>query len=696
MGLAFCAGLAALALGLAGSGACIATAPDGIHRVTDDDAGADVTFWPDTGAPPPTATDAGPSDPHAVLGTNPSHGSFNGGQRVLVSGKGFASNARIWFGDIEVDPATIVPVDPSRVQVSAPPGTAGPVDISVQNGDDASTRRTLAGGYAYDAIYAAPSVGPVAGGTAIDIVGQGTAWDASTIAKIDQKPCSSLTVVGPDLLNCVVPKGTPGSKTISVKTGDDTINVLDGYTYEDSENGYKGGLSGAPLAGKLKVLVYSNFTGDPIPGAAVIVGSDAASALVKLADATGVTLFDDPSLAGPQTVTVAAKCQSPISFVDVPVDTVTVYLDAVLTPACASDGDPPPVGGKPGLGGAIHGELVWEGGVEFKKAPWTTVPAPLNSNERQAAYVFITTTDPTQSFTLPSAGSAVTPDSPGDAGYGFSMGVFPGNRSLYAIAGVEDRSVSPPKFTAYAMGVVRGVPVLPGDTTENVFIPMSKTLDQAFTMDVTAPSPGPKGPDRLKATVAVMLGNDGFAILPAGQKTPLLPLSGDLTFLGVPSLDKDLAGTTYLSTARAVTGPSGTAPMSVIGRLLTTTTSQVVPVGGFVGVPTLTSPTANATWDGSHLAVTFAPGAPIDLSVYDIVSGNGLQRWTVAVPKGSHAIDLPDLLTLAPEGAIPKGPVSISVYGGRVEGFNYGALRYRSLRPVGMSAYSLDTFSAHL
>lgn len=638
--------------------------------------------------------DAGPSDPHAVVGALPSHGPFAGGQRVLISGKGFASNARVWFGETEVNAASIVPIDPSRVQVDAPPGAAGPVDLSVQNGDDASTRRSLAGGYAYDALYASPAVGPVAGGTVIDIVGQGTTWDDSTVTKIDQKPCSSLSVVTKELLSCIVPKGTPGAKTISVKTGDATINVLDGYTYQDSSDGYKGGLGGAPLAGTLKVLVYSNFTGDPIPGAVAIVGSNLASALIKPVDATGLALFNDPSLTAP-TVTIAAKCHSPISFVDVPVDTVTVYLDPVITPECASDGDPPPVGGKPGSSGIISGEIVWDGGVEFKKGPWTTVPPALGPNEKQVAYLFLATGDPTQPFSLPSSSAAITPESPGSAGYGFAVYLPPGNRTLYAIAGIEDRSVNPAKFTGYAMGVVRGVAVEPDEVTKNVYIPMAKTLDQAFVMDVEAPIPGPKGPDRLKATVAVMLGNDGFAILPGGQKTPLLPFNGDLTLFGVPSLDSSLAGTAYLSTARAVTGPSGTVPMSVIGRMLSTTTSQVVPVGGFVGVPTLTTPAPNTIWDGSHLAVNFAPGAPIDLSVYDIVSGNGLVRWTIAVPKGSHAIELPDLAAALPEGSLPKGPLLVNVYGARIEGFSYGALRYRNLRPTGMSAYSLDTFSAH-
>jgi hypothetical protein len=135
--------------------------------------------------------------------------------------------------------------------------------------------------------------------------------------------------------------------------------------------------------------------------------------------------------------------------------------------------------------------------------------------------------------------------------------------------------------------------------------------------------------------------------------------------------------------------------MSVIGRLLSTSTSQAVAAGGFVGVPTLTAPPPSSAWDGRHLATTFAAGAPIDLSVYDVVSGNGLIRWTIAVPQGSHAIELPDL-SFVEEGSIPKGPLTISVYGARVAGFNYGSLKYRDLRPAGMSAYSLDTFSAHL
>jgi hypothetical protein len=72
-------------------------------------------------------------------------------------------------------------------------------------------------------------------------------------------------------------------------------------------------------------------------------------------------------------------------------------------------------------------------------------------------------------------------------------------------------------------------------------------------------------------------------------------------------------------------------------------------------------------------------------------------EWTVVVPKGSHSIELPDLSLLPfPEGGLPEGPITIGIYGARVEGFSYGSLRYRDIRPSGMSAYSLDYFNSFL
>jgi hypothetical protein len=687
--------LAALALPLAAAalvGSCIATAPDGIHRQTDQDAGTTIDFE-DAAGTGGSSTSTTPTDPHAVIGAEPSHGPFVGGGHVLVAGKGFDPSVRIWFGTTEAQGA--IPIDPSHVQVDAPPGPAGPVELSAQNGDDESTRRTLPAGYSYDELYAMPASGPMAGGTVVTIFGQDTSWDETSVARIDQQACTTSTLVSPTELQCTVPQGTAGAKSISVTTGSDTAIALDAYTYEDSSEGYKGGLSGAPLAGLLSVMVFDNYTGSPIPGATVIAGASLAAALLGQADSSGLALLEDPSLGSPITVTVAAPCFSPISFVDVPVDTVVAYLDPILTPLCGADGDPPPVGGKPATPGTITGELVWQGGGEFEKAGWTNVPAAQGPNEQRVAYLFVASSSATRDFQLPSETMAVSEQSPGEIGYGFSIGAYAGNLTLYALAGIKSTSSSPVTFTAYSMGVVRGVSVEPDTATGPVYLSMMTALDQALTLDVEPPAVGPKGPDRLHATVAVELGQSAFATLPGCHKTPLLPLSNPLQFVGLPPLDQGLYGARYVSGASAATGPSLLAPLSVIAQIASTSTAYPVDLTGFVSVPSIDSPANNGAWDGSHLGVHYAAGGyPPDLTVYEISASGGLVRWLVAVPAADHAIELPDLAAL-PEIGRPTGSLTIAVYGGRVHAFDYGKLTYSNLRSAGMEAYSLDYFNAH-
>jgi hypothetical protein len=678
----------AAALGLAAAaalGACIAGGPP-LDPITEDDAGI-----PEGDASVPDAwTDAPPIEPHQTSGANPSHGPFSGGQRVVITGNGFSSSVRVFFGETEV--TEVIPVDATKVQVTAPPGEAGPVDLTTQNGDDESTRRTLPAGYVYDKLYAVPSSGPVAGGTDVTILGQNTLWDGATQAFIDNQPCASLTVVSPTELTCTTAQGTPGAKSVRVEGGGEAITVLDAFTYEDSTDGFKGGLSGGPLDGKLRVLVYNNFTGDPILGAYVVVGSDMSTAITEQVGLGGVVEITDPAIVAPQTVTVAADCHSPITFVDVPVDTVTVYLDPILTPACGASGDPPSVGGTPGSTGQVRGQLVFPAVNEFQRGPFT-VPSPIG-NEKVVAYLFSATPNPTALFSLPAPGGAVTPSSPGSIGYEFAGALAPGNRTLYALAGLEDRSVDPPEFTAYAMGVVKGVPVFAGEKTTDIYISMVP-MELALTIDASPPAPGPSGPDRLVSQVAIRFGNEGFGILPAGTKTPPLPLSDTVDFVGLPWLGDSLAGSSYFVSSRAVTGGAFLAPMSVVGSVQATTTAFPVTVDGFVGLPTLETPGLNQVWDGRHLDVSFGGGSVIDLTVYDIAAQSGLYHWFVAVPGGGRAVEVPDLRQL-PAGGPSSGPITVGIYGARIDGFDYGKVRYRNLRPFGMTAYSLDYVEALL
>jgi len=675
--------------------ACIANAPSNIQRETQASGGAGASFG--VGGSNATTTITGPdtSDPHATLGADPPHGAFSGGQRVVVAGKGFTEQVRVWFGDVEADPADVIAINPTQVQVNTPPQDPGEVDLTTQNGDDESTRRTLVAGYTYDPLYADPDNGPIAGGTVIIINGKNGQWDQTfQQARIDQKPCTTIEVLGPDQLRCTVPLGTQGTKSISVTTSSEVLTALDAYTYQDSEDGFKGGLGGDPIAGTLRVLVYDNFSGQPIPAAHVIAGPNLSTGIYQQTDSTGVTLFSgDPLLDAPVTVTATAECHSPISFVDVPVDTVTVYLDPVLTPQCVGSGDPPPGGGNPVQGGLVTGELVWPSVQEFQKGAWVNIPAA-DAGEERIAYLYLATRNPKLAFSTAPTAMQVDENDPGEIGYGFSFATYPGNHHLYALAGL--RNIATNQFTAYAMGVAKGVAVLPGAETASVLIPMDHALDQALSLDATPPAPGAKGPARLDARVVIELAKRAYAIVPSMQKTPLLPLQAPVSFIGLPGLDGDLTGARYITSAEAVTGPTLAAPLSVVSAVATTTTSIPVDVTGFVAIPALQSPAVNTSWDGSNLSVQYPTGGfPADMTVYEILGGGGLMRWLVAVPAAAHAIELPDLSGFA-DAHLPSGSLLIGVYGARIDDFDYGQIGYVNLRPQGMSAYSLDVFNVHL
>src|SRR5437763_1061707 len=80
-------------------------------------------------------------------------------------------------------------------------------------------------GSAYDAYYADPSVGATTGGTHVTLIGRGTHWTTGTTATIDGKACTELAVDDETHLRCLAPKGTPGTKSITVTTPDAVVST---------------------------------------------------------------------------------------------------------------------------------------------------------------------------------------------------------------------------------------------------------------------------------------------------------------------------------------------------------------------------------------------------------------------------------------------------------------------------------------
>lgn len=672
-----------------------------------DDAGARSLQFLDGGNPANAGDGALPATPlHSVRSVDPDHGPFTGGQRALVRGTGFGSDLRVWFGSAEVPSADVVVVDATRAQVSVPAGHAGSVDVATQNGADASTNSVLRQGYTFDAFYVSPATGPVSGGTVVTVYGDGTHWDGSTTVTIDGAPCALIGLKSPtdkpQELQCRTPAGSPGSKTVTVNAGGTTVDVQDGFVYSDSDNGFRGGLSGSPLGDALRIVVLNSATSTAIAGAKAVLGSDPKASGVQAADANGVIVFQSAGLGPSQTVTIAKHCFMPITFVNVSVDTITAYLDPILSPDCANNGQITTVGSGGGTTttqATVNGELVWPLTGELRRGPWD-VPTPAGADggaagARQAAYVFELAGDPTQPFRLPPADEATTPQSDGKLGYAFSKTTAIGNVALYALAGIEDRTQNPPIFTAYTMGIVTGVATNAGGPVSDVYIQMNIPLDHALSLDVHGPKPTSRGPNRFDATVAVRVGGLGSALLPMGSRGAFLPTSAPVEFVGLPPLIHGLDGAEYALSAAASTGLSHSTPKSVLGLFATAGSSGPITLDGFLEVPTLENPGSNGAWNGRDLATSEAAGGPdADLTLFEVQSGGGLSTWDVVAPKGVETVRLPDTNVVTDIGLEP-GPITITVSRARIDGFDYGSLRYANLTTRGWDSYATDVFQAH-
>jgi hypothetical protein len=660
-------------------------------------------YMDDAGTPPPTSfgtsdaavvdeIDLGPA--FAVTGLQPSHGPWTGGTRTIISGRGFSSNIQVWIGGALLPAGSVVASEPTQAAVVTPPGMAGPADVTVMNVANGQ-KATLPAGFVYDAFVVDPDTGATSGGTRIILKGDGTSWTSGSTVTVGSSPCTDVVCTSPTSLSCSTPANDPGSQTVTVTNADGTIDqAADAFVYADSPDGYRGGLYGSALSGSLKVLAFDADVGTPLTGAVAIAGSNIATAITGTVDANGVVVLTDPSLTGTVTVTVVAKCHQPLTYVDVPVDTVTAYVSPIIDPSCGM-GDPPSSGNYYGqYQGEITGELIWPGGEEFARGAWGNVPQPSNPDERQAAYVFTLGGSANETFSLPPASEATTPMSGGKLGYAYTIGTGPGNQSIYALAGIENRSVDPPTFVPYAMGAVQGVQVLPQTQVAGVNIPMSTPLDHALKTVPMPPAPGIHGPDRLVSTVAIAFGESGYAYLPEGQVTTLLPVSGPVSFVGIPSLDAALAGASYALTGAAVTGDSWGTPISVVATIRTTDANDPLTIGGFLPVPTLVDPPAG-TWGGTHIALGGVPsGTHIDLAVFNLSTANDLVAWQVVAPGSDLSFDLPDITQVPGVGALIHGTLTTTYSVATIPNFDYGNLRTGQLSGSAWSAYAQNVVTS--
>ncbi len=168
---------------------------------------------------------------HAV----PNHGAEAGGEVVTIACRGLAyGDLAVTFGDA---PAELL-ADPNgpasgadTLQVRTPPGH-GDAIITVRT---AAADTQLATPFHYDPAprlqlaAIAPATGPLAGGQAVTLTGQG--FEPGMVVQIGALPATAITVLDAEHLTATTPPGAPGSADVIVRSSGLTARLPAGYDF---------------------------------------------------------------------------------------------------------------------------------------------------------------------------------------------------------------------------------------------------------------------------------------------------------------------------------------------------------------------------------------------------------------------------------------------------------------------------------
>jgi hypothetical protein len=242
----------------------------------------DVVVVTPQGASATSAADRYVFGPPTVSSLSPDSGPVSGGTVVTVDGANFTADATVDFGTV---PATSVTVTSPTTLEAVAPAFSGSVDVTVTTaaGTSAVTVNDLFAAGVPSVLAVSPDGGPVAGGTAVTIIGTGLAPDE--IVKFGGTLAAGWTVDSGTQITAVSPAGSAGAVNVTVTTGQGTsaTSSADLFTY------------GAPTVSGL-----SPSTGPTSGGTSVtITGSDFtpdSSVYFGLVQATSVTVSSSTSI----------------------------------------------------------------------------------------------------------------------------------------------------------------------------------------------------------------------------------------------------------------------------------------------------------------------------------------------------------------------------------------------------------------
>jgi len=256
----------------------------------------------------------------------PNHGPLEGGTAVTITGRGFAPGAAVRIGALPA--AQVEVIDETTLTAVTAPGSPGIANVTVlQNG----VTDTLYGGFLYagglDVFVVSPSLGSQAGGTLVEIMGDGFGPD--TQVSFGGTIAPWIIVESSTKLLVKTPPGTLGAVDVEVGSGGVSAVQPKGFTYYDPSS--TPGTWGPSISRNVNVTVVDGFTRQPVPGAAVMLGEDASSPHKGMTDDNGQITFGGEDLVGQQTVTVSGSAYATAQIIGFDSENVAVAVDPELT-----------------------------------------------------------------------------------------------------------------------------------------------------------------------------------------------------------------------------------------------------------------------------------------------------------------------------------------------------------------------------
>lgn len=171
----------------------------------------------------------------SVTAVSPNTGPAQGGTLLTVSGSGFGKDTAFVIGErLGIDPLVL---DEHTAVVVCPPGKAGLVAVSAANGDGSGT---LKHAFTYHLAprldRVEPSLGPLAGGNPIRLVGEGLFASGATVELLTGTLKSTAVVVssaldGSWLMVTAPPTGIAGPRDVRYIGSDGTSVAAQAYRY---------------------------------------------------------------------------------------------------------------------------------------------------------------------------------------------------------------------------------------------------------------------------------------------------------------------------------------------------------------------------------------------------------------------------------------------------------------------------------